>query len=136
MAKNTITQRIALDGGDTIKAQLLALGKQGEEAFKAIQAAANKADFQKFTASLSRVKSDLATVGKNLAIIGTGLAAGATAAGAAIFGLAKSSGEAADNAGKNAEKSGLLVESYSKLEFAANMANISTEQFVGGMSKL
>ncbi|MER8852997.1 hypothetical protein NKH94_15520 [Mesorhizobium australicum] len=136
MAKNTITQRIALDGGDTIKAQLLALGAAGEKAFKDIQAAANRADFQKFTASLSKVRSDLATVAKNFALLGTGLAAGATAAGAAMFGLAKSSGEAADNAGKNAEKTGLQVEAFGKLEFAANMANVSTEQFVGGMSKL
>ncbi|MDG4908131.1 hypothetical protein P9228_17015 [Mesorhizobium sp. WSM4898] len=136
MAKNTITQRIALEGGDTIKDQLLALGKQGEAAFKAIQAAANKADFQKFSASLSKVRSDLANVAKNFALLGTGLAAGATAAGAAVFGLAKSSGEAADNAGKNAEKTGLQVEAYGKLEFAANMANVSTEQFIGGMSKL
>ncbi|RVC76077.1 hypothetical protein EN766_14605, partial [Mesorhizobium sp. M2A.F.Ca.ET.046.02.1.1] len=136
MAKNTITQRIALDGGDTIKAQLLALGKQGEEAFKAIQAAANKADFAKFSASLGKVRSDLATLGKNLALVGAGLAAAATTTGAAIFALAKTSGDAADQAGKNAEKTGLQVEAYTKLEFAANMANVSTEQFIGGMTKL
>ncbi|RWI90523.1 MAG: hypothetical protein EOR22_23560 [Mesorhizobium sp.] len=136
MAKNTITQRIALEGGETIKDQLLALGKQGEAAFKAIQAAANKADFQKFSASLSKVRSDLANVAKNFALLGTGLATGATAAGAAVFGLAKSAGEVADNAGKAAEKTGLQVEAFSKLEFAANMANVSTETFVGGMSKL
>ncbi|RUW42992.1 MULTISPECIES: hypothetical protein [unclassified Mesorhizobium] len=136
MAKNTITQRIALDGGDTIKAQLLALGKQGEEAFKAIQAAANKADFAKFSASLGKVRSDLATLGKNLALVGAGLTAAATTTGAAIFALAKTSGDAADQAGKNAEKTGLQVEAYTKLEFAANMANVSTEQFIGGMTKL
>ncbi|RUU11028.1 hypothetical protein EOD23_11570 [Mesorhizobium sp. USDA-HM6] len=136
MARKTITQRISLDGGKEIKDQLLALGNAGEKAFKAIQAAANKADFQKFSASLSRVRSDLASVAKNFALLGTGLAAGATAAGAAVFGLAKSSGEAADNAGKNAEKTGLQTEAFTKLEFAANMANVSTEQFIGGMSKL
>ncbi|MBZ9695500.1 hypothetical protein [Mesorhizobium sp. CO1-1-9] len=136
MASKTITQRIALDGGKDIESQLKALGAAGEKAFKDIQAAANKANFDKFTASLSKVRSDLANVAKNLALLGAGLAAGATAAGAAVFGLAKSSGEVADNAGKAAEKTGLQVEAYTKLEFAANMANVSTEQFVGGMSKL
>ncbi|MCH4560345.1 hypothetical protein [Mesorhizobium jarvisii] len=136
MAKNTIVQRIALDGGKDIESQLKALGAAGEKAFKDIQAAVNKANFDKFTASLSKVRSDLANVAKNFALLGAGLAAGATAAGAAAFGLAKSSGEVADNAGKAAEKTGLQVEAYTKLEFAANMANVSTEQFVGGMSKL
>lgn len=136
MSKNTITQRIALEGGDTIKDQLKALGTAGEQAFKDIQAAANKASFDKFTASLSKVRSDLISVGRNLALIGAGLTAAAGGAGAALFGLAKSSGDAADQAGKNAEKTGLQVEAYGRLSFAAEMANVSNEQFVGGMSKL
>ncbi|RJT36109.1 hypothetical protein D3227_20555 [Mesorhizobium waimense] len=134
--KSTITQRIALDGGDTIKAQLLALGKTGEAAFKAIQQAASKADFQKFSASLSKARTDLAALGKNLALLGTGLAAGATAAGAAVLGLAKSGSEAADAAGKAAQKTGLQIDAYGRLEFAASQADVSQEQFVSGMSRL
>lgn len=136
MAKNTITQRIALDGGDTIEKQLKALGDAGEKAFKDIQAAANKANFDKFAASLSKVKGDLVTVGKNLALLGTGLAVAAGGAGVALFGLAKSSGEVADNAGKAAETTGLQTEAFTKLQFAAEMANVSNEQFVSGMGKL
>ncbi|RVD36781.1 hypothetical protein EN741_24920 [Mesorhizobium sp. M4B.F.Ca.ET.019.03.1.1] len=136
MAKNTITQRIALDGGDAIKDQLKALGAAGEKAFKDIKAAADKANFAKFSASLAKVRSDLANVAKNFALLGAGLAAGATAAGAAVFGLAKSSGEVADQAGKAAQKTGLQVEAYSKLAFAAEMADVGNDQFVAGMSKL
>ncbi|MER9840147.1 hypothetical protein NKJ59_02655 [Mesorhizobium australicum] len=136
MADKTIKQRIALDGGDTIKSQLLALGAAGEKAFKDIQAAAAKADFAKFSASLSKVRSDLANVAKNFALLGTGLAAGATAAGVAVVGLAKSGAEAADAAGKAAQKTGLQIDAYGRLEFAAKMADVSNDEFVAGMSRL
>ncbi|TIQ46359.1 MAG: hypothetical protein E5X49_02015 [Mesorhizobium sp.] len=136
MAKNTIVQRIALEGGDAIKDQLKALGDAGEKAFKAIQAAAAKAEFAKFSASLGKLGNDLATVTRRVTLLGAGLTAAATGAGAAVLGLSKSAGEVADNAGKAAETTGLQVEAYTKLEFAANMANVSTEQFVGGMGKL
>jgi hypothetical protein len=135
MAKNTIVQRIALDGGAAIKEQLKALGDAGEKAFKQIQAAAAKADFAKFSASLGKLGNDLATVTKRVALLGAGLSAVAAGAGAAVFSLAKSSGEVADNAGKAAEKTGLQVQAYTELEFAANMANVSTEQFVTGMTR-
>ncbi|TIU86573.1 MAG: hypothetical protein E5W03_08815, partial [Mesorhizobium sp.] len=136
MAKNTIVQRIALEGGDAIKDQLKALGAAGEKAFDQIKNAAIKADFSKFSASLNKVGNDLATVTRRVALLGAGLTTAAAGASAAIFGLAKSSGEVADNAGKAAEKTGLQVEAYGRLEFAANMANVSSEQFVAGMSKL
>ena len=42
MARRTISQRIALEGGEAIQKQLGALGQQGEEAFRDIQAAAEK----------------------------------------------------------------------------------------------
>ena len=136
MAGKTIKQRIALDGGKEIEGQLKALGAAGEKAFKDIQNAANKANLEKFGASLSKAGSDLATVGRRVALLGAGLATAAAGAGAALFGLAKSSGEVADQAGKAAEKTGLQVEAYSKLAFAAEMADVSNEQFVSGMSRL
>ncbi|MER8492241.1 hypothetical protein NKH53_29000 [Mesorhizobium australicum] len=136
MAKNTIAQRIALDGGKDIESQLKALGEAGEKAFKQIQAAANKANFDKFTASLSKLRSDLATVGRNVALLGAGLTVAAGGAGAALFGLAKSSGEVADQAGKSAETTGLQTEAFTKLQFAAEMANVSNDQFVSGMGRL
>ncbi|RWE66117.1 MAG: hypothetical protein EOS63_34760, partial [Mesorhizobium sp.] len=100
MAKNTIIQRIALEGGSAIEDQLKALGAAGEKAFKQIQAAALKADFSKFSASVGKLGNDLATVTKRVALLGAGLTTVAAGAGAAVLGLAKSSGEIADNAGK------------------------------------
>lgn len=134
--KNTIAQRIALEGGKAIEDQLKALGDAGEKAFKQIQNAAIKADFGKFSASLSKVGSDLATVGRRAALLGAGLTAAAAGATAAVLGLAKAGGDAADQAGKAAQKTGLQVEAYGKLEFAAKQADVSTEQFVSGMSRL
>lgn len=136
MAKNTITQRIALEGGDAIKAQLRALGDAGEKAFKAIQEAAAKANFEKFTASLAKLGNQLATVTKRVALLGAGLTAAAAGSGAAIFSLARSAGEVADSAGKAAQMTGLQVEAYGRLNFAAEMANVSNDQFVAGMSRL
>ncbi|RUW62125.1 hypothetical protein [Mesorhizobium sp. M7A.F.Ca.US.008.03.1.1] len=135
MAK-TITQRIALDGGKDIASQLKALGAAGEKAFKDIKAAVDKANFAKFSASLSKVRSDLANVAKNVALLGTGLASGATAAGAAMFSLAKSGAEAADAAGKGAQKAGLQIDAYQRLAFAAKQADVGNDQFVAGMSRL
>lgn len=62
MAKNTktISQRIALEGGRAIEQQLKALGEAGEKAFNQIRAAAARADFAKFGASLKAFGSDLA----------------------------------------------------------------------------
>ncbi|RVD14311.1 hypothetical protein EN749_20225, partial [Mesorhizobium sp. M7A.F.Ca.ET.027.02.1.1] len=136
MARKPIIQRIALEGGAAIKDQLKVLGDAGEKAFKQIQNAAIKADFGKFSASLSKVGSDLATVGRRVALLGAGLTAAAAGAGAAVLGLAKSGGEAVDAAGKAAEKTGLQVDAYGRLEFAAKQADVSQEELVAGMSKL
>ncbi|MBZ9748298.1 phage tail tape measure protein [Mesorhizobium sp. CO1-1-7] len=135
MAKNTIVQRISLDGGEAIKSQLQALGSAGERAFKQM-AAVDRANFEKFSASLGKARTDLAAFVKNTALLGTGLAAAAGGAGAAVFSLAKSSAESADEAGKNAQKTGLQIDAYGRLEFAAKQANVSQDQFVSSMSKL
>lgn len=136
MAKNTIVQRIALEGGQAIKDQLKALGDAGEKAFNQIQAAALKADLSKFGDSLKTFGSDLATVGQRFALFGAGLAAATTGAAAGLLELAKSGAEAADQAGKAAEKTGLQVDAYGRLSFAAKQADVDQEQFVAGMSRL
>lgn len=61
MAGRTIKQRIALDGGKEMEAQLKALGSEGEKAFNKIRNAALKADFAKFGASVKTFGSDLGT---------------------------------------------------------------------------
>lgn len=133
---NEIKTRLSFDGVAGIVADLKALGAAGERAFKDIQSAVNKADLAKFTASLSKASNDFVKFGRNVALVGAGLTVAAAGAGAALLSVAKSSGEVADNAGKAAETTGLQVEAFTKLQFAAEMANVSNEQFVSGMGRL
>ncbi|TGS89473.1 hypothetical protein EN817_03795 [Mesorhizobium sp. M3A.F.Ca.ET.174.01.1.1] len=136
MAKNTITTRIALDGGKEIESQLKALGETGERAFKALQKAAASADFQRFAASLSKAKSDLVAFGQNVAILGSAIASAAAGAGAAVLELASSAGEAADEAGKAAQSAGVTTEAYTALAFAAKMSNLEQADLDAGMARL
>lgn len=66
--RDTIKQRISLDGGKEIQADLKALGEAGEKAFDKIRKAALKADFAKFGDSLNKFGKDLATVGRRFAL--------------------------------------------------------------------
>lgn len=135
MAGKTIRQRIALDGGKDMEAQLKALGAEGEKAFAKIRAAAIKADLAKFGASVKTFGSDLAAFGQRIALFSAGIAAAAGGATLAVLNLAKSGGEAADQAGKAAEKTGLQIDAYGRLAFAAEQADVSNDQFVSGMTR-
>lgn len=63
-----------------------------------------------------------------------GLGVGLSAAG--LTGLVKSAIDAADNLGKLSQKVGVSVESLSKLNFAAKLSDVSTEQLGDGLRKL
>ncbi|RWN44765.1 MAG: hypothetical protein EOR96_00005, partial [Mesorhizobium sp.] len=136
MARKPIQQRISLDGGKEIEAQLKALGAAGEKAFKGIQSAAVKADFAKLSASLKTAGNDFATFGKRVALLGAGLAAAFGGAGAAVLELASSAGEAADSAGKAARSAGVTTQAYTELAFAAKMSNVEQTEFDAGLSRL
>lgn len=134
--RETIKQRITLEGGKEIQEQLEALGKAGEQAFDKISRAALKTDLARFGKSLNTFGRDLATVGRRAALAFGAISTAAGAAGAAMFGLAKSAGEAADQVGKAAQKTGLQVEAFQKLAHAAEMSDVGQEEFVAGMSRL
>lgn len=136
MARKTIVQRIALEGGKEMEAQLKTLGVVGEKAFAKIQASALKADFARFAGSAKTFGSDLATVARRLVLAFSGIAVAATAAGVGVLKLAKDGAAAADAAGKAAQKSGLQIDAYGRLAFAAEMADVSQETFQVGMNKL
>lgn len=53
-----------------------------------------------------------------------------------MFGLAKSAANAGDHALKSAQKTGLTVEAYQRLAYAAELADVSSEQLDIGMFKL
>lgn len=136
MARNSINVRIGLDGGKLVESQLKDLGEAGEKAFDQIRKAAVKVDLAKFGDSISKFSNDLATVGRRVSLALGALAAAGGTAGLAVFGLAKSGAAAADEAGKAAQATGLQVEAYGKLAFAAEMADVSQQEFVAGMSRL
>ncbi|MGN6469645.1 MAG: hypothetical protein ACTHLC_08695, partial [Rhizobiaceae bacterium] len=96
MAKNTLSQRIALDGGQDIKKELEALGSAGEKVFKQLQRAADQlkgppagfearlkaiqAQFKSIAADFTAVGQKLATAGRSLTTAVTLPIAGAGAA--------------------------------------------------------
>lgn len=68
-----IRQRIALEGGDTIKAQLLELGQVGEKAFQQIQSATapTSRGLEGISSVMAGVRTSFATVATAVAPIGT-----------------------------------------------------------------
>ncbi len=68
MARKTISQRIALDGGEQIRKVLQALGEQGEKAFRDIQAAAEKlrGPGAEFARNMDRVRKQIKAVGEQM----------------------------------------------------------------------
>ena len=64
--RDTIKQRIALDGGEAIRQELAELGKVGEAAFRKLQKAAAdmKGPDNSFVGKLQQIKKELETTGK------------------------------------------------------------------------
>jgi uncharacterized phage infection (PIP) family protein YhgE len=135
MARGTIKQRITLDGGKEIEAQLKALGAAGERAFGQITKAAAKVDIN-FGKRLDNFGRDLARTGKQLAFVFAGINTAGLAAAGAIAAVAKSGADAADAAGKAAQSAGLQVDAYGRLAFAAEQNDVAAEAFGAAMSKL
>jgi hypothetical protein len=136
MARKTIKQRIALDGGKEVEAQLKQLGAAGENAFDKIRKAAIGADFVKFGQSLNAFSGSLQTMGKRLVLAFAGVTTVTTAAAAGLANLAKSGADAADAAGKAAQSAGLQIDAYGRLAFAAEQNDVAAEAFGAAMSKL
>lgn len=154
MARATLVQRIQMTGGEDIRRELEALGKEGEVAFQKLKAAAEGAGDvgtklsqniaalrqrfaeigkagEEFKRAMSDVGSSATNVAKNIAAVGVA----AVAAGVAVFGLAKSASQAADDIGKAAQQTGLSVTNFQKLQFAANQSKVSTDQFIASMDR-
>jgi TP901 family phage tail tape measure protein len=71
--RQTLTQRIALDGGKEIERELKALGKNGERAFRELQKAANqvKGPGPAFIARLKQIQREMSRVGDAFVKAGT-----------------------------------------------------------------
>ena len=88
MAKRTISQRIALEGGEAIQKDLRGLGEQGEKAFRDIQAAAAKlkGPGAEFARNMDRARKRVQElgqafdrVGSRIRNFGAGISVGVTA---------------------------------------------------------
>lgn len=115
MAQSEYTFKLKATGGNEVKSTFNDIAKSGNDAFKGIeQSSANAFKYAK-------------------------LALGGIAAYATVDyfkGLVKGAIDAQDELGKMAQKVGMSVEDLSKLEYAAKLSDISTEQLSSGMKKL
>lgn len=146
--KNTIVQRIALDGGDQLKKEFAELGSAGEKAFADLKAAADKSAGsmgQRLAKGIADARKELAPLGsafvslghsitsflRNLALVG-GAVAGAVAG---VVAFTRSATQAADEVGKAAQGVGLAAEEYQRLQFAAEQSGIEQANFVSGLTR-
>lgn len=158
-----ISTVVKLDGVEAVRKSFEALGKAGASAFTAIRNAADKIGpglGGKLDALVTRLKAGLKEIGANARNIATqfgklriatsrlggefagvaariGIIGGAiVGAGAGFIAFTKNAADNADAVGKSAEALGLSVKSYQALEFAANQANVSSEDFGSGIARL
>ncbi len=162
MARETLKQRIALDGGKEIEAELKALGKAGEEAFKQLKDAAGKAGrsgnklgvavaklkvgvdslktagdrlnstFRSIGTTAGRMRAWLSTVAKRM----TAITVAALAAAAAIKAIATAGAKSTAETGRAAEGLGADIEDLSRLEFAAKLSGLGVEKLRTALGNL
>lgn len=72
--KNTIVQRIRLDGGKEIREELIALGKDGEKAFRLLQKATADTQLTGFNKTLFQLRTGLDNVGLAVRKVGSNFA--------------------------------------------------------------
>jgi phage-related protein len=152
---DTISQRIALEGGDEIKKQLADLGKAGEGAIRQIQDATQQSGSRlagfsdavgavrtafgglgdslgHLRESFGAFREDLEQIGKRL---GVELVVGAGAAATALLKLAKSSAESIDETQDAARNFGLTIPQYQALQQAAAIAGEGMDTLNAGLSR-
>lgn len=144
MAGRTITQRIALDGGQTVKTELEAIGKAAQDAFNRLKGAGT------VNASLARLGTSIDGIAKRLAAVriaaqGVGnsfnqfgasvrtsavrfglLSAGVATALGGLAALTKSAGEAQEALQNTADTLGTTVEKWQSFADAAELSGIAS----------
>lgn len=149
--RNTIVQRITLEGADAIIKALSSMGEAGEKAFNQLKEAASGEQLQKVSDTFNKigeagkaVSSAIGGVGENFGRFGeatlsvvervTAISAVVAAAGVSVLGLARSAGLAANAVQDQAQAMGLTIETYQRLQFAADQAGVSQKQFTTGLN--
>lgn len=152
--KQTLVQRIALDGGADIEKELKDIGAEGEATFKKLKEGADNLAKSStgVNAFFTKLRSDLTTIGtgatkvrqgfddiskgitevvRNVTIL-TGVVA---AAGLGLEKLAESGADAADSQNKAAQAAGLSMDEFGKLAFAFKQGDVAQDSFQVGMKK-
>jgi len=127
-AKHTYAVRLAVEGGNKVKAELVSVGDSGERSLKKIERAGGTAS-QGLTGLADRAH----TLTMGMRALG-----GALIGGAAIGGLATlidRSITAADAVAKTADKLGVGVEALQELRFAAQLAGVEQQTLDMGLQR-
>ncbi len=127
-AKHTYAVRLAVEGGNKIKAELVNVGESGERSLKKIERAGGKASL------------GLSSLGERARMLTTGMRAlgGALVGAAAVGGLATlidRSISAADAIGKTADKLSVGIEALQELRFAAQLAGVQQQTLDMGLQR-
>ncbi len=127
-AKHTYAVRLAVEGGNSVKAELVNVGESGERSLKKIERAGGKASL------------GLSSLGERARMLTTGMRAlgGALVGAAAVGGLATlidRSISAADAIGKTADKLGVGIEALQELRFAAQLAGVQQQTLDMGLQR-
>ena len=111
-AKHTYAVRLAVEGGNKVKADLVSVGTSGERSIKKIDRASDKAS------------RGLGTLGDRASSLRRGMRLLGGAAGGGIALLINRSIAAADAVGKTADKLGVGTAALQELRYAAQLAGI------------
>ncbi len=125
-AKHTYAVRLAVEGGNRVKADLVSVGTSGERSIKKIDRASDKA-----SRGLSTLGDRASGLRSRMRLLG-GVVAG-IAAGGGIALLINRSIAAADSIGKLSGAIGVGTDTLQELRYAAGLAGVSTEQLDGAM---
>ena len=123
-AKHTYAVRLAVEGGNRVKADLVSVGTSGERSIKKIDRASDKA-----SRGLGTLGARAKSLRRNMHLLG-GVVAGVAAAGGLAL-LVKRSIDAADTIAKTADAIGISTDALQELRFAADLSGVS----VGSLDK-
>lgn len=153
--KQTLVQRIALEGGDEIRKELEALGEEGKKAFELLKREADALSNtgNGFTKFLQETRKEFQVIGQHARNFGkavgdvgeaarktaqrvTLITAAAAGLGAGMFAFSLSAAHAAEQQGELGQALGLGVEEFGRLAFAARQSGVQEDQFRLGMQRL
>ena len=119
-AKHTYAVRLAVEGGNKVKADLVSVGTSGERSIKKLDRASDKA-----SRGLGTLGDRASSLRRNMRLLG-GVVAGVAAAGGLAL-LVKRSIDAADAIAKTADAIGISTDALQELRFAADLSGVSVE---------